>query len=193
MSAPAFEQRYQRDLDPWNYRSSGYERAKYDATLRACGPGPFRSALELGGSIGVFSARLAPRCAALTTIDCAATAVRAAREELTPHPHAEAIVGEIPSAIPQGPYDLVVASEILYYLSARELSRTLARLEDVVSVGGRLVAVHWRPLGRERPLSAASVHHTLSAAAWLSVIEDRSTAAYLMHVLERSWPTPTAC
>jgi hypothetical protein len=41
--------------------SSPYELVKYGATLEACGPGPFRAALELGGSIGVFSAQLAPR------------------------------------------------------------------------------------------------------------------------------------
>ena len=56
-----FEAQYRADPDPWGYRCSAYERAKYDATLSACGPGPFENALELGGSIGVFSARLAPR------------------------------------------------------------------------------------------------------------------------------------
>src|SRR6202012_6104676 len=79
LNATEFERRYRVQGDPWAYRSSGYERAKYDATLRACGPGPFAAALELGGSIGVFSARLAPRCRALTTIDFSPTGVRAAR------------------------------------------------------------------------------------------------------------------
>ena len=69
MTSSEFDRRYREDPDPWGYRSSPYERAKYAATLDACGPGPFASALELGGSIGVFSARLAPRCRSLTTID----------------------------------------------------------------------------------------------------------------------------
>ena len=47
MRTAEFERRYQRDGDPWGYASSEYERAKYDATLTACGPGPFASALEL--------------------------------------------------------------------------------------------------------------------------------------------------
>ena len=64
-----FEDKYQAASDPWGYRHSTYEQAKYAATLAACGPGPFESALELGGSIGVFSARLAPRCRRLTTIE----------------------------------------------------------------------------------------------------------------------------
>ena len=74
MSATAeFEALYRADPDPWGYTHSAYERDKYAATLEACGPGPFAHALELGGSIGVFSALLAPRCRALTTIDAAPT------------------------------------------------------------------------------------------------------------------------
>ena len=185
MKAAQFEQRYRTEGDPWRYRSSGYETGKYDATLSACGAGPFRSALELGGSIGVFSARLAPRCQALTTIDFAPTAVEAARAELAPYPHARALLGEIPGAIPDQHYDLIVASEILYYLDAIALTATVARLEQTLEPGGRLVTAHWRPPGPERPHSAVSVHDTLGALPWLVVVEDRSTPDYLLHALER--------
>ncbi len=185
MRAAEFERRYQQDGDPWNYRSSAYERAKYDATLAAGGSGPFASALELGGSIGVFSARLAGRCAALTTIDGSPTAVAAARTRLAAFPHAHAIIGEIPDAIGPGDHDLVVASEILYYLDEDAMTATLERLGDVLIVGGRLVAVHWRPAGPERPQTAATVHARLRSQTWLRPIADRSTADYLLDVLER--------
>jgi SAM-dependent methyltransferase len=180
-----FEQRYRQEADPWGYRSSGYERAKYDATLRACGPGPFASALELGGSIGVFSARLATRCRALTTIDFSPTAVRAARAQLAAHRHARPILGEIPDAIPHDRYDLIVASEVLYYLRPRALTVTVDRLEQVLATGGRLVAVHWRPPGSERPHTASTVHDRLRALPWLREVADRSTSDYLLHAFER--------
>jgi SAM-dependent methyltransferase len=185
MKTAEFERRYRRDGDPWGYRSSVYELAKYDATLTACGPGPFASALELGGSIGVFSARLAPRCEALTTIDCSPTAVTAAQEQLAGFPQVRAIVGEIPEAIGPGEHDLVVASEILYYLDDDALTATLERLGDVLTAGGRLVAVHWRPPGPERPQTAAAVHARLRSEPWLRAIADRGTADYLLDVLER--------
>jgi trans-aconitate methyltransferase len=185
MNALEFEQRYRSEGDPWGYRSSDYEREKYAATLRACGPGPFAEALELGGSIGVFSALLAPRCRQLTTLDFSSTAVAEARRELAPYPHAQARLGEIPAAIPDGPFDLVVASEILYYLEPDALAGTLARLEGVCAAGARLVAVHWRPAGAERPFSAAAVHDALLAEPWLRPLRERSTDAYLLHVLER--------
>jgi SAM-dependent methyltransferase len=186
MNLAEFERRYRAEPDPWNYRSSVYERAKYDATLVACGSGPFRSALELGGSIGVFSARLAPRCLSLTTLDGSPTAVRAAREMLVPHPQAQALVAEIPAQIPAGSYDLVVASEILYYLDAAALEATVAAVEASLAPGGRLIAVHWRPAGPERPHTAAEVHDRLCALSWLHVLHNGSTPDYLLHALERA-------
>ena len=112
-----FEAQYRAEPDPWGYHRSAYEQAKYAATLAACGPGPFTDALELGGSIGVFSAQLAPRCRRLTTIDFSATAVRRARAALARQPQASAVLGAIPEDLPEGRFDLVVASETLYYLS----------------------------------------------------------------------------
>jgi SAM-dependent methyltransferase len=179
-----FEARYRAEADPWGYLTSDYERAKYAATLAACGAGPFERALELGGSIGVFSALLAPRCRRLETLDAAPTAVAAARIRLAPHAHALARLGTIPDEVPAGPYDLIVASEILYYLDGEQLERTLARLADVLAPAGRLVAVHWRPNGPDRPCSAEHVHRLLRSRSRLAPVA-HSRSEYLLDVLER--------
>ncbi len=180
-----FEARYRLDPDPWGYERSEYERAKYAATLDACGPGPFARALELGGSIGVFSALLAPRCEQLETLDAAPTAVALARQRLRPHPAAQARLGSIPEDVPAGPFDLVVASEVLYYLDEQRLARTLARLGEVLAPGGRLVAVHWRPPGPERPHSAEQVHRLLRGCEALAPLRVQRREQYLLDVLER--------
>ncbi len=180
-----FEARYRAEPDPWGYTQSAYERDKYAATLDACGPGPFSRALELGGSIGVFSAPLAPRCLLLDTLDLAPTAVASARTRLDGQAHVQPSVGEIPQDVPSGPYDLVVASEVLYYLESERFARTLTRLAEVLDRGGRIVAVHWRPTGPERPLSAAKVHRTLRAQPWLASLRADAHPSYLLDVLER--------
>ena len=185
MSLADFESRYRGDPDPWGYLNSDYERDKYAATLAACGEGPFADALELGASIGVFSALLAPRCERLTTIDAAPTAVAAARERLTTAGHVRVIRGRIPDAIPSRRFDLVVASEILYYLDAGELTATLARLESCMAPRARLVAVHWRPAGPERPLDADQVHRTLREQRWLAHGTSAGTDDYALDVMER--------
>jgi cyclopropane fatty-acyl-phospholipid synthase-like methyltransferase len=185
MTAGDFEARYRADPDPWGYLASEYERAKYAATLAACGPGPFTCALELGGSIGVFSAMLAPRCERLVTVDVSPTAVARARSLLAEHTTAEAIVGSIPAAVPAVAFDLVVASEILYYLSDDELAGTLSLLEQCMVAGARLVAVHWRPPGPERPRDAEQAHAALASEPWLTRIERSGTGDYLLEVFRR--------
>ena len=185
MSLADFEARYRRDPDPWGYATSEYERDKYAATLAACGEGPFADALELGASIGVFTDLLASRCERLTTIDGAPTAVAAARRRLAGATNVDVILGEIPDAIPIRRFDLVVASEILYYLTAPELARTLARLESSMVTGGRLVATHWRPAGPERPLDAERVHASLRDQPWLGSVASGGTDEYRLDVLER--------
>lgn len=185
MSLAEFEARYRADPDPWGYTTSDYERRKYAATLAACGDGPFPNALELGGSIGVFSKLLAPRCDRLTTIDAAPTAVAAARARLAGAPRVHVILGAIPDALPVGRFDLVIASEILYYLTASELAPTLGRLESCTVPGARLVAAHWRPAGTERPLDAEQVHGILREQPWLDPLSSGGTADYLLDVLVR--------
>lgn len=180
-----FEARYRVDPDPWGYASSDYERRKYAATLAACGPGPFAHALELGGSIGVFSALLAPRCERLDALDAAPTAVAAARERLASHPGATARLGSIPEDLPDGPHQLVVASEVLYYLDPARLTATLDRIADVLAPGGRLVAVHWRPSGPERPHTAEQVHRLLHGCTWLAPVASHPHPEYLLDVFAR--------
>jgi len=185
MTAEDFEARYRADPDPWGYLASEYERCKYAATLDACGPGPFSCALELGGSIGVFSAVLAPRCERLVTVDVSPTAVEHARKRLVGHPNVKTIVGAIPGAVPRLSFDLMVASEILYYLSDDELAGTLSLLEDTMLAGARLVAVHWRPPGLERPRDAEQAHAALATAPWLTSVHRGGTDDYLLEVFRR--------
>lgn len=187
MTAADFEARYRADPDPWGYLASDYEQGKYTETLAACGPGPFACALELGGSIGVFSAMLAPRCDRLVTVDVSPTAVAHARERLAlaGQANVEPIVGEIPAALPKLPLDLVVASEILCYLDDEQLAGTLALLERHMLAGSRLVAVHWRPSGPERPRDAEQAHAALRCAPWLTRIVCGGTDDYLLEVFSR--------
>jgi cyclopropane fatty-acyl-phospholipid synthase-like methyltransferase len=198
MGPDEFEARYRREGDPWGYETRPYEQAKYDATLAACGPGPFARALELGSSIGVLSTRLTARCTRLVTVDASPTAVSAARRRLSDTaqtglggeggngaPAVTVLLGTIPDDIPDGPYDLVVASEILYYLALEPLTATFARLREVTGPGSRLVAVHWRPAGPERPFTAAEVHARLGEQPWLAHIDGAPTDDYLLDCYRR--------
>jgi hypothetical protein len=68
-----FDSLYAADPDPWKFAASPYERDKYALTLEAMPKPRYRSALEVGCSIGVFTKSLASRCDALVAIDAAQT------------------------------------------------------------------------------------------------------------------------
>jgi SAM-dependent methyltransferase len=146
----AFERIYQDDPDPWGYASDRYERDKYQRTLAALGERRFTSALEVGCSIGVFTALLAPRCDAVIAIDPSLTALARARERLRSHPNVELVNAAVPEGLPDGRFELVVCSEVLYYLAPEALLETLRGIEQRLAPDGTLVAVHFRPghLGR---------------------------------------------
>lgn len=54
MTREHFERLYSKEADPWKLVTSGYERAKYVATVEALRKKRFRSIFEDGCSIGLF-------------------------------------------------------------------------------------------------------------------------------------------
>lgn len=163
MSA-AFEARYRSDPDPWGVETREYERQKRERTLEACGPGPFARAIDLGAGTGVLAAELAPRCERLLALDGAPTAVALARERLAAFPGAEVREAVLPDGLPEAEgesYDLVVASEILYYLDDAALSATLAWVDGALAPGGRVVAIHWTGAADDLRRDASAVGEAL--------------------------------
>ena len=138
-----FERLYQRSADPWHYETSEYERAKYERTLGAL-PERTGRTLELACSIGVFTEMLAPRCTGLLAVDFSPTAVARTRARLAGAPHVEVTRRTLPEEMPDGPFDAIVCSELLYYWSEDLIRDGVRRMEDALAPGGTLVAVDWR-------------------------------------------------
>jgi 3-phenylpropionate/trans-cinnamate dioxygenase ferredoxin reductase subunit len=140
LRAPYFEELYAREADPWDFATSDYEAAKYEATIAALDP-PYASALEVGCSIGVLTERLAGQCDRLLAVDVAAAALVQARRRV---PAVRFERREIPEEWPDEPFDLIVCSEVLYYLDDAALDQTLGLIERTLVPSGSLLAVHWR-------------------------------------------------
>lgn len=183
-----YDRRFRADPDPWNFRTSPYEKAKREATLAACGPAHRRRILELGAANGVLAKALAPLGDAVVAVEGVPAAAALARVRLEPVAGAEVVEGLIPQVVPTGPYDLVVASEILYYLDEPSYRMTLRLLPGWVEPGGRVVAVHFCAPGPERPRSANVVHTDLAAIPGFARIAGNGTTAaeYLLDVFERA-------
>lgn len=158
----AFDALYAADDDPWAFATSPYERAKYDATIAALGGRHFARALEIGCSIGVLTERLAARCDELVAVDLAPRAVTLARERLAGRPAVVVEHRRVPEELPPGTWDLVVASEVLYYWDRETLAAAVNRIAAALRPGGSLLAVHWRPPTRTYPLRGDEVHDLLA-------------------------------
>ena len=156
-----FEELYKRSEDPWSFATSEYERRKYERTLGALEGRRFLRALELGCSIGVFTAMLAPHCDELLAVDTSRRAVNLARKRLADFPSVRVERRTLPEETPEGPFDLIVASEILYYFTEEVMLAALRRFEEVLAPGGSMLAVHWRGEPKTHPLRGDEVHELL--------------------------------
>ncbi|CAN5713393.1 class I SAM-dependent methyltransferase [soil metagenome] len=156
-----FEELYAGSNDPWEFASSEYERRKYEQTLEVLQEQRFERALEVGASIGVFTAMLAPYCEELLAVDTSERAVALARERLSGQSNVRVEQRTLPEEMPDGPFDLIVASEVLYYLPRETMLQTLQRFEDELAPGGVLLTVHWRKETRTYPLQGDEVHELL--------------------------------
>ena len=136
-----FEAMFRRDADPWNYARSPFEAFKRGVLLRACSDRMFGRGLELACANGEASRALARRCLRLLAVDASATAVAEARRRV-PDPRITFAVARLPEEAPFGPFDLIVASEILYYMPRRDMDELLNRLAGALAPRGRMVVLH---------------------------------------------------
>ncbi|MBA3809988.1 MAG: methyltransferase domain-containing protein [Solirubrobacterales bacterium] len=184
--ASHFEALYESSTDPWDYLSSAYESEKYAATLAAIGPGPFAGALEVGCSIGIFSAMLAPRCGELVAMDFSARALRLAGARLADLANLELVQGSFPEQAPERAWELVVCSEVLYYLDRPALAMALQWLRVQLAGGARVVVVSWRGPCTSEPLCGDEVHDMLVAELAAEHAFDGRSEGYRLDCFDRN-------
>lgn len=139
-----FEDLFAREGDPWDFETSAYEAAKYADTLAHLPPAPIGRALEVGCANGVLTRRLADRVGELTALDVSTTALAAAGARCSDAANVRFVERRAPREMPDGPFDLVVLSEVVYYWDRADVSR-LAKWVTAggVAAGGHLLLVHW--------------------------------------------------
>lgn len=139
-----FDQIYADNTDPWAYETRWYEQRKRDICLSLLSQPHYKRGIELGCSNGVLSEQLARRCHSLLCLDGHPKAVALASKRLQALSHVVVMQGLIPTALPNKPFDLIVISEILYYLSQVEIKQVTDWLRLHLAEGGTLLACHWR-------------------------------------------------
>lgn len=161
--AETFANYYGGSDDPWSCRTRWYERRKRELLLAMLPRERFGAGWEMACSNGELAAALAPRCTTLLATDGNARAVELSKERLRIFPGAVVEERWLPGDWPGGSFDLVVFSEMGYYLDGDALSATCRRLRYTVRAGGTLIAVHWRRDIAGCQLNGEAVHRMLAS------------------------------
>ena len=183
--AAYFEAMYARDPDPWQFRTSAYEAAKYAATVAAIAGRRYRSALEVGCSIGVLSAQVAPLCDAYLGLDIAEAPLAEARTHCRDLPQARFARMSVPGEWPEGSFDLILLSEVLYFLSAADIAATAGLVRRSLLPGGVVLLVNW--IGNPVPPQPGDeAAEAFLAATDLAVVRQERAEGYRLELLRLS-------
>ena len=159
-----FDRMWSTGDDPWDHGGRWYEARKYRLTVAALPRRRYRRAFEPGCGTGLLTALLAPRVDRLVACDRSARAVDVTRRRCADLAGVEVTRGRLPDGWPGGTFDLVVLSEVLYYLDDAQLDRALAHTVASLDPHGHVVAVHYRQPVAEHARLGDDVHERLATA-----------------------------
>jgi SAM-dependent methyltransferase len=178
-----FEPMYRDGADPYGVRDRWYEKRKRALLLASLPRRTFTRAFEPACGIGELTLELAARCEHLLACDFSAAAVQTARKNTASCKNvsiecidfaqtwpAEAVAG----------FDLIVLSEIGYFLSPQVLDVIAEKCRTSLKPDGVLVACHWLPDFFNRTQSSVEAHIRLSVG--LQTLSTHTEADFLLNV-----------
>ncbi|NHN90977.1 methyltransferase domain-containing protein [Acetobacter sicerae] len=141
-----FEALFRTNPDPWNFETTPYERRKLDHLLSCIPEDRICFAVELGCAIGVGTRRLSERCDRVLAVDASATALDLARKRCAGTGNVNFIRAFLPDGYPASQAagcDLMIVSELLYFLGKDDIRRLAACATDSLAKDGVLLLVNW--------------------------------------------------
>jgi SAM-dependent methyltransferase len=180
-----FDDLYREGGDPWSFDTSEYEARKRVVTLASLPRPRYRRVFEPGCSIGSLTELLAERCDELLAVDVSELAVARTRERIGRRPGVHVEQLEVPAQWPGRTFDLIVLSELGYFLASVELDSLLERAAQSLAPGGELIAVHWLGPIDGYPLDGRDVHQRIAERPELSRIVHHQEPEFLLEVFRR--------
>ncbi|ELX08164.1 dimethyladenosine transferase [Janthinobacterium sp. HH01] len=186
--ADYFQTLYQQDADPWKVRQRWYEQRKRALLLASLPQQRYRRAFEPACGNGELTAELARRAEHVTASDMSSEAIRLTRQRMQREDASDASrvtlrCQRMPQDWPEeARYDLIVISEMLYYLDAAEVLRLRERCTGALTAGGALVLCHWRPDFADRLLGTDDAHGIFDASPVLHKLVRHLEHDFLLEV-----------
>lgn len=178
-----FDRLYAHRDDPWRFETRWYEERKRALTIAALPCRRYLRVLELGCSTGLLTAQLADRADAVVAIDISQAAVDLARGRLVDRAHVRIEQGDIRAELPAGPFDLVLISEVAYYLARSEVEALAEGVGSRLAPAAEVVLCHWRWPVDDYPLSGDEAHDILRRRLNVKAISRLEEEDLLLEVL----------
>ena len=177
-----FTQLFQQADDPWGFKTRWYESRKRDLTLAALPRQRYRHGYEPGCANGELAAALAARCDQLLVSDGVPAALDQARLRLQGFKQVRFLQGWVPDNWPPGTFDLIVFSEIGFYLDTAQLATLISHMKAALAPDGTLLACHWRHPVAGYALNGDDVHRALAAQLPWRRVARHEEADFLLEV-----------
>ncbi|GGM89894.1 methyltransferase [Dyadobacter beijingensis] len=193
LDASYFNALYGNNQDPWNFEGSDYEKNKYAQTMLMIPDDVYARVFEIGCSNGVLTEMLQNRSQRLLAVDSSRVAVENAKKRLEKYHHVIVVEMEVPREFPALKFNLILLSEVGYFMVAEELLALRDKLIAALLPGGHLLMVHWTPVVEEFPLTGDQVHEFFieesDESGPLDHLKNRKEPEYRMDLFKRK-PVP---
>jgi SAM-dependent methyltransferase len=143
MSA-VFDRLYHDNPDPWAVDSRWYEERKRSLILAALGRRRYLRGYEAGCGNGHLALPLAARCETFVAADASEEALALARERAGLDMDIEFRKLALPDQWPAGRFDLIVLSEVLYFLDQPSVLEVAREVRSRLTADGEVIACNWR-------------------------------------------------
>lgn len=153
-----FKSVYDASEDPWNFETSEYEAVKYASTIGSLPKNHYNNVLEIGCSIGVLTELLAKKCSQLLATDVSQKALDIVKKRCEKLRNVSFQKMSFPKELPQDQYDLIMISEVAYYLSPADWEFAMENLYDRLASEANIALVHWLPEVHDYPQTGDEVH-----------------------------------
>jgi SAM-dependent methyltransferase len=119
-------------------------------------------------------------------MDISPTAIARARQRCARYPNVTVLEGALPDDLPQEAFDLIVFSEIGYYLERGVLAGVRDLLTQRLARQGLLVGVHWLGVSADHLLTGDEVHDVLRSSNSLRMTSSQRHDGFLLESWERA-------
>lgn len=190
-----FDRLYSESEDPWQLQGRWYEQRKYSITMALLPYARYRHAFEPGCSIGVLTDHLTDRCDHVTSTDIAGAALDATHRRLVDAGRRDQVTlarAALDEPWPAGPFDLVVLSELCYYLQPGALREVLDREVPRLAPAATVIAAHWRHPVDDYPMTGDDAGALITATPGLHHLGGYRDADVSVEVFDTGSPKSVA-